>query len=259
MSKLGERIRRAVQADSKPMGFAAVAHAPNPAVLLAVSFSAPAADRAAQALAQGADTCLFALSEIKPSELEAIVKVAGDAPCGVWPRQLDAQVVEELSQAGIDYAVFDPEAARAAALLDSHLGYVLAHERDLADIHVRALQSLPLDAIFLSRWQEPLTVRGELDLIRVASLSNTPIMLTLSPNSDAKELECLRDAGVAIVSVDCDRKEALETLPALRKAIDTLPPRRRRREEHPEALLPRAEPGSVPLADEEEEGDDESW
>jgi 2-methylisocitrate lyase-like PEP mutase family enzyme len=259
MSKLGERIRRAAQANSKPIGFAAVTRAPNPSLLLAVSFSAPVADRAAQALAQGADTCLFAVSDIKPSDLEAIVKAAGDAPCGVWPRHLDTQAVEQLSQAGVDYAVFNPEAARAAALVESHLGYVLAHEGDLADIHIRTLQSLPLDAVFLRNWQEPLTVRGELDLLRVASLSNKPIMLTLSPDTEARELECLRDAGIAIVTVDCDQKEALEALPALRKAIDTLPPRRRRREERPEALLPHAGPAAVSSTDEEEEDDEGSW
>lgn len=241
------------------MGFAAATRAPNPSVLLAACFSAPTAERAAQALAQGADTCLFALSDVRPSDLEAVVKAAGDAPCGIWPPRLDGQVVEQLSHAGVDYVVFNPEAAHAAALVESDLGYVLAYEGDLADIYLRTLQSLPLDAVFLRHWQEPLTIRGQMDLLRIVSLSNKPLMLTVSSQIDARELECLRDVGVAIVAVDGDRKDALEALPALRKTIEDLPPRRRRREERPEALLPRAEPAAISSTDEEEEEDDESW
>ena len=258
MSKLAERIRRTLQANSKPMGFAAAARAPNPSLLLAASFSAPAADRAAKALAQGADTCLFAVGDVKSSELEAMVKAMGDAPLGIWPQRLDRQVVEKLSGSGVDYVVFNPEAAAATALLESDLGYVLAHEGDLADIYVRTLQALPLDAVFLRHWQSPLTVRGQMELIRIASLANRPLMLTVAPEIEPKELESLRDSGVVIAAVDGDQKGTLEAMPALRKAVEALPARRHRREERPEALVPRAEPAAS-SADEEEEDEDDSW
>lgn len=258
VSKLGERIRRALQANAKPMGFAAVARAQNPSLLLAASFSTPAADDAARALAQGADTCLFGVGDIKSSDMDAMVKATGDAPLGVWPQRLDREVVEKLSGTGVDYVLFSPEAAAATALLESDLGYVLTYEGDLADIHVRTLQALPLDAVFLRHWQQPLTVRGQMELIRVASLSNRPVMLTVPPDIELKELESLRDSGVVIAALDGDQKGALDALPTLRRAVDALPARRHRREEHPEALVPRAEP-AAPSADEEDEEDDDSW
>jgi hypothetical protein len=257
MSKLAERIRRTMQGNAKPIGFAAASRASNPSMLLAVSFSTPDAKRASDAATKGADTCLFGPADGRPSDVEAAVKEVGDAPCGVWYRHLDAQVAEQLTEAGADYIVFDADAASAAALLGSDVGYVLAYETDLTDIYVRTLQSFPLDAVFLRDWRSPLTVRGQMDLVRLASLSGKPIMLTISPDIDARELESLRDAGVAIVALDGDDKRSLEALPALRKAIDSLPPRRRRREERPEAIVPRAEPS--PSAEEEEEEDEGSW
>lgn len=83
-------------------------------------------------------------------------------------------------------------------------------------------------------------------------------MLTVPPDIEPRELESLRDSGVVIAALDGDQKGTLDALPALRQAVQALPPRRHRREERPEALVPRAEP-ATPSADEEGEEDDDSW
>jgi hypothetical protein len=66
----------------------------------------------------------------------------------------------------------------------------------------------------------------------------------------------LREAAVIAVGVDAEGGAALDALASLRKLIDELPPLRRRRDEHPEALLPRISE-AVASADDEDDEEEE--
>jgi hypothetical protein len=73
------------------------------------------------------------------------------------------------------------------------------------------------------------------------------------PTLSEQELLALRDIGVVGVVVDTKEKGSAGQLSALRATIDNLPARRRRREEAPTPILPRA-----PMASEaQEEQEDE--
>jgi hypothetical protein len=98
-----------------------------------------------------------------------------------------------------------------------------------------------------------------MELQRISGLARKPLILPVSPQVTGGELQMLREAAVVAVAVEGDSKAAFDTLGSLRKVIDELPPRRRRREEHGEAILPRV-PEAVATApeegEEEEEGED---
>lgn len=263
MSKLAERIRRAMRVDSPPMGFGAATRASNPSLLLAALLPSLSAEAAKEAVARGADTCLFAASDFKDREVKEVVKALGEAPGGLHLRRLDGETAAHLAELGMDYAAFEPETALATTLLESDLGHVLSLEDDLPDIYLRTLEALPLDAIFLRHWKGPLTVRQQMELQRISGLARKPLIVPVAPQVTGPELQMLREAAVIAVALEGDGTASLDSLASLRKMIDELPPRRRHREERAEAILPHVAEAvaSAPEEgeEEEEEGEGESW
>ena len=258
MSKLAERIGRAQRVDSPPMGFAAAARASNPSLLLA-AFLPSLSDKAAkEAAAAGADTCLLAAPDPQDRDVKQVVEALGEVPCGLRVPQVDGEAAAHLTELGVDYVAFEPETALATALLNSNLGHVFSLESDLRDVYLRTLETLPLDAILVSRWEGPLTVRRQMELQRISGLARKPLIVPVSPEVTAAELQMMREAAVVAVGVDAGGKDSLDALTSLRKLIDELPPRRRRREERAEAILPRVVE-AVASADEEEEEDEDEW
>jgi len=151
-----------------------------------------------------------------------------------------------------DFLVFDAETTSAEALLETEMGYVLALSGEPADSLLRTLDAFRLEGLWVDDWRGPLTVHRQMELHRVHLLSRTPLFVPVQPDIGPAELECLRDAGVVAVAVNGMEAGAWQQLGDLRQAIDGLPPRPRRREERPEAVLALGRE-SAPQAEEEEE------
>ena len=108
MSKLSQKIRAAGRAEPAPIGFAAGASkAPRDSLLCGVRLGDPAA--AASAGSKGADFVI----------LEGVAKVRGvakvDASVGV-AGDFDADAIEALVKAGVDFVVLAGPGANAAPL-----------------------------------------------------------------------------------------------------------------------------------------------
>ena len=261
MSKLGNKIRKIIRVEPPPLGFGvAVTRQRPPSLLLMLHGPASGARAPANLTDSGVDTLLLSLnSEKEAAEAARWAKAAGDLPCGVRVPSVASETVAALKQAGIDFLAFEAESASADALLDTEMGYVLTLGGDPSDTLLRAMADFSLDALWLADWRGPLTVRSQLELRRVYLLARTPLLVPVRADIGAGDLECLRDTGVVGVAVDGHEHNAWDRLPALRKAIDGLPPPRvRRREERPEAMLPvgTLTPSSAEEEEEEEEGED---
>ena len=254
MSKLGDRIRKTMQTEAAPIGFRAVRPAKSPSMLTVLLLDGADAAKVARALELGAGAVV--LKGAPAGGIEAAVAAAGEAPCGVWPKQADAEEVKSLLAAEADFLVFDAESTPATALLEEKLGYVLALKDEQDDTYLRVLESVALDALFLEDWKGPLTLKKQVELRRVAGLSRKPLMLPVDLPIESGELECLRDAGVSVLFLDGGDKKVLEEMPSLVKAIAELPGPRRRRETMLEVILPRAAEMAAEEEEEEEEDDD---
>jgi len=261
MSKLANKIRKTTRVEPAPLGFGMAAARPRPPSLLLMVHGPASGMRAPADLAKsGLDALLLSLNpEKEAAEAARWAKAAGDLSCGLRVPAAASETVAALKQTGIDFLAFEAESASADALLDTEMGYVLALAGDLSDSVLRTMADFPLDALWLAHWHGPLTVRSQLELRRIYLLTRTPLLVAVRADIGASDLECLRDAGVVGVAVDGHESSAWDRLPALRQAIDSLPPPRvRRREERPEAVLPvsaRA-PSSAEEEEEEEEGED---
>jgi len=260
MSKLANRIRKITRVEPAPLGFGVAAARTRPPSLLLMVHGPASGMRAPGDLAKsGLDALLLSLNpEKEAGEAARWAKAAGDLPCGLRVPSAASDTTAALKQAGIDFLAFEADSASADALLDTEMGYVLALAGDPSDSLLRAMADFALDALWLADWHGPLTVRSQLELRRIYLLARTPLLVPVRADIGAGDLECLRDAGVVGVAVDGHESSAWDRLPALRQAIDGLPPPRiRRRQERPDAVLPvSALAPSSAEEEEEEEGED---
>lgn len=226
------------------MGFGAARSAPKASML--VAFLGAAAEVTA-ARAAGADAFIVdaRAAPLAKDDLSGLREAAGSLPLGAWTPVASAAHVRELRAAGIDFLLVEAEAP-AAALLESDLGFALVLPDSPEEPFLRSLEALDLEALFVPRLPQPLTVAGQLELGRVHLLGRRPLICTAPADVSAEDLQCLRSAGVAVVLA-----AAVAEVARLKEQVAALPPRRPRREERPVVSLPRGQ-----AAAEEEEDDD---
>lgn len=246
MSRLADRIERAARRATAPIGFglAAERRAP-PTLLCLLRLDKEQVSKAGEAAAGAADAVI--VSGLDTGKLGQAIKKMGDLPVGVRLGSAERDAVVAARGAGADFVLLD-EAASAEAVLEQGVGLVLSVGADAGDTDLRVLAGLPLDALEVPAGEEPLTLRGMLEMRRLSLFSQTPLLVEVPPEIDASRLQALREGGA--VGVILDGKHA-DRLGALREAVLSLPPRGRRREERAEALLPPLTP--VPAGEEEEE------
>ena len=172
-----------------------------------------------------------------------------DAIAGAWIQGAGDDEAKRYRQAGFDFVIVDPNRAAATALLDEEVGYVMALPPDLSDAEVRALEGFQLDALYVGAISGTLTVRRQIDLQRYFALTRKPLMASVPAGISSAELQALRDTNVAAVAV-----EGGDGVEKLRKLIDALPPRMRRRDpDRPFAVVPTRAAAAAGEEDDEHE------
>jgi hypothetical protein len=233
MSKLAEQIRRISRMEAPPIGFAAAARQQNMQTLLClVALSANDVGKAAEAIEKGADAVIIEGAD--PGKLAQQVKKAGRGVFGVSLARAGRDRVVSLRQAGADFIVIDEETS-AEALLEEGVGFVLNARDEADDTRLRVLGDLGFDAVIVPPPDRGLNVDGMMRLRRVAALTRAPLLTRVPAESEGPLLEVLRASGVAGVILDGSQVGKLGTL---KERILSLPPRRRRRDEPGEPLLP---------------------
>ncbi len=203
------------------------------------------ATSAADLVSRGADVVVLGTRDA-PAAADGAGQ-AGGVPFGGWIAGNEDNEAKAYREAGFDFVVFDPESASATALLDEEVGYVVSLTSDLSDSDLRTIEAFQLDAVSIGAVGAKLTVRRQIDLRRVFSLTRKPLMATIDAATTVTELQALRDANVIVVAC-----EGAANVERLRKAIDALPARAHRKDgdDRPTPLVPRA---SAPNEDDDDE------
>jgi hypothetical protein len=244
MSRLADRIKRTSRVEAAPIGFGLAAERrASPTLLCLLRLDKDEVSKVGDAA--GADAVI--ISGLDAGKLGDAIKKMGDLPVGVRLEDAERAAVAAARGAGADFVLLD-ERASAEAVLEEKVGLVLSVSADMGDTELRVLAGLPLEALEVPAAREPLTLRGMMELRRLSLLSQTPLLVEVQPEIGASRLQALREAGA--VGVILDGKYA-DGLTALREAVLSLPPRGRRREERPEAVLPPLT--AAPAGEQEEE------
>jgi hypothetical protein len=211
------------------MGFGAARSAPIPTMLVGALV-----DAAAAVTAKDADLLLLNVAaSLSPEEVKLAREAAPDAVLGAFASRMDSAAVKALKEAGLDFLLVS-ESTPAAALLDDDLGYALDLPNQPEEIFLRSLAPLSFEALYLTKTPSPLTVAGQIELSRVASLAGKPLLTRADATANADELRCLRSVGVVGLMTDATG------VAALKETVKSLPPRRGKREERAVVSLPHA-------------------
>jgi hypothetical protein len=249
MSKLRDRLKKAMRGESAPLGFAPLSKRKAPGLLVLVKADKRTAGRARELIEAGADAVCVEVAA-NDNVGASVSGLNGSSPVGVALRLPDAAAAAALKEANVDFAVVGLDSS-AAALAAEDIGYLLSTPLDATEDDLRSIETLNLDGILLEGLALPLTVRGLLDLRRLSGLARKPVFLKVEGVPGQEELVALRESMVGAVVVDGGVDAAV--VKQLRQAIDNLPHPRRRDEDRPMATVPRA----APEADAGDEDDDD--
>ncbi len=256
MSKFIDNLKRACDNSPAPIGFLPRQSAPSPCRMQVLAVVAPEdLDRASEFI-NAADAVLLPVASENPPKkrLAAFANAAGETPWGGWLKG-KAAGVPELVKAGGDFVVFS-SSTELNLSAEEKTGKILEVEPDIADSLLRAVNNLPVDAVFVnddSLKEGSLAWQQLLQFQRCAGLVGKPVLTSAPASMGSEELKLLWEAGVSGVVIDAEDLDP-EKLKELRKTIDDTKflPRGRRRGEKMEAILPH--PSREPaMADHEEE------
>jgi hypothetical protein len=250
MGKLTHLLKRAGRSEPEPMGFGSAARQSHPTMLLVAIAGDHWARAASEAIDAGADALLLT-GRPGDKDVEEAVAAAKDHACGLLSPDATAEQLQRLREAGLDFVVIGP-GAPATTIAEEKLSLAFHLRDDLTDIQLRALDSMPFEAIYIERDAAPVTIMRLVELRRIAGLVRKPLLFQIAPESTQADLVALRDAGIALIAVDMKERSAADALRKLRETIDGLPRRRVRREDRLRVALPRAAAGEPEEEDEED-------
>ena len=207
MSKFRNRIRD-LGRTTAGFGFTFAARAEAPRYLLVVAEvnDAAAATAAAEA---GVDAVIVRGSAAALAGLDTKQVLAG-----VWLEDATGDEVTAAKDAGADFFLFDDGRAQASALTPTDIGRVLLLGPDQETERLRSIAVIELDAVVVTGEVGALTVRDQLALRRVASMTGAVLLVVANTTPDAATLEAWRDAGAAAVLVSGSAADLRATVQA---------------------------------------------
>ncbi len=194
MSKLRNRIRDLGRTPSG-FGFAALARSEAARHMLVVAEATDAASATA-AIEVGADAIIVRGSAAALASIDT-----KGALVGLWLEDATGAEVTAAKDAGADFFLFDDGRAQASALTPTEIGRVLLLGPDQEMERLRSIAVIDLDAVVVTGEVGATTVRDQLALRRVASLTGAPLLVAANATPDTATLEAWRDAGAAAVLV----------------------------------------------------------
>ena len=233
MGKFADAIRDRRKSRQRRLGFGAAAEERRPSMLVGTV-----------GVVDGADFCL-AFSESDEADMHS-------AGVELWGARLEALTTENVAGAkerGAAFVSFVIEGARADAMLDEDIDYVvrLAGPRiDEAD--ARALGSMRPAEIAVPL-QFPLSLQSVLDVRRLALFASVPMGTVCPTDISAGDIEALRDSGFALLALAPGA--SAEDVAAVKQRILDLPERKSKRDEDAQPLIPTVRAGSEDAAGEE--------
>jgi len=253
MSKLLEKLERISRGSTQALGFkAATAMTRGPSIVLIAALSEGDTEAATLARQQGADAVLISLAKLEGEGLRQVVGSLAEVPWGVSVKEGTAEELSQLREMGCDFIVFDAAEAPLALLREKEMAKIVEIQPSLKDGPVRAIESMPIDAVLIGAGGDPaLSIHRLMTCYHVANLVRKPRVVSVPMDVTEEDLQQLLEAGIAAVVVNME-KGVRDELSRLREAIDALLPSRGRKGKL-EPLLPHIGANEAMEFEEEEE------
>ena len=200
MSSFRTRLRQTGQAtQGRQIGFA-FAPASKPSAQLLVVAIVEDVSAASELVAAGAG----ALIETSLDSLSSVVEAAEDVPVGVRIDATTVATADQAREAGADFIAFNDTLTEAEALIGPEPGRVLLVESDIDEEELRQFAGMRLDAIIVAPPTQPLMVRAQLALRRIATVAGAPLIVPSGEAPSTATLHAWRNGGALAVLVPGD-------------------------------------------------------
>jgi hypothetical protein len=248
MSKLVDKLQSLSKSSTTPIGFhPSVSELKSPAMLLIAGLSGTQVKEAK--IVADANAGLISGEGPNARIVKQMVEAMGDIPLGVFVKGMNEEKINEITSLGCDFVVFDIKAA-AAVLHKEEIGKFLMIEPSLDQGFVRAINSLEVDGVFISRGGDSfVAVEHLLVCRRFVELLEKPVIMTLPSSVTKAELISLWQAGVD--GIVAPPTQPVEALAELKKMIGDLPRGARGRRAKADVKLPQY--GGLVASEEDEE------
>ena len=233
MGKFADAIRDRRKSRQRRLGFGAAAEERQPSMLVGTV-----------GVVDGADFCL-AFSESDEADMQS----AGVELWGARLEELTTENVAGAKERGAAFVSFVLEGARADAMLDEDMDYVVRlADPKIDEADARALGSMRPAEIAVPL-QFPLSLLSVLDVRRLALFASVPMGTVCPTDISAGDIEALRDSGFALLALAPGA--SAEDVAAIKQRILDLPERKSKRDEDAQPLIPTVRAGSEDGAGEE--------
>jgi hypothetical protein len=252
MSKFIDRLKNVSKGYVRPMGFNAVASAPQPKMLLAVELGIE--DLTAKEVFGGADVVLLSTGKTGAKKLKEAAGLLGDTVWGVMLGD-KADEAEKMAKAGADFVVFSPDAEVSPLTALEKTGKIIMLENNLTDFMIRAADCLSVGAVIVDGQPDALSLSWRKIMLyqRFADILSKPFLVRVSANISFPELQALWAMGIDGVLTN-----GSEGLSGLRTIIDWAEWAAKRKRGHMSAIVPSIKmPASESVSPEEPEEPDE--
>lgn len=210
----------------------------------------------------GADAVLLhgAKGSPRATALKKTARSLPDIPWGSWLEDTSEKSIEMITKSGGDFIVFPTASTVLAADPEDKIGKILQIQLSLNEGLLKAINDLPIDAVFAVPEQEKersFSWHHLMALQRFATLLTKPLLASTPPNVTDNELKSLREIGADGVVVKVSAGQPTARLEEIRQTINnlaSLPPRKRRRSE---ALIPHTSGEQEIATDIEDDCEDE--
>jgi hypothetical protein len=259
MSRLFDKFQKAAKSSVQTMGFrTARAAAPEPGIMLIVSAAPEALKNKTDFSDAGA---ILVRPNDKPLSAAGVKKIAetfDDIPVGLYLEDTDDKEMAAFADAGADFFVFPPSSRISTPSEGKKSGRILEVESSMDDSLLRAVNSLPVDAVLAAdtftggamSWHELMIFQ------HMANSFIKPLIIYLPPDVTGAELKALWEAGADGAVVDAAALKA-GGLKNLQELISKLPQRSARKRGKVDATIPRGGGAAAAPAPDEEEEEDE--
>lgn len=237
MSRFVDKLKQVSKSEPQPMGFGREKSVSKPRLLLVAETKTAAAG-----VVEGADAVLMEGA----SKNTAARK---DLPVGL---RLSGSKAGKLE--GMDFVVLTP-GMPVAMVEDEKISKVMAVEASIELGLLRALEDLPLDALFITGdGEQAVTWQYLMFCRRLSSMSGKPLLAAVPPNISRDELQMVWDAGVSGVVVAAGAAGGMKKL---RSMIDglTLPAKHKKMKAR--AIVPSISEKAAPAIEDDEDEEEE--
>jgi hypothetical protein len=228
------------------MGFRAVGGKPKPRMVLV----AHVVGVGTKPTVAGADAVLVSIPKAGAKSPQTLAKAAPDIPWGGWLDEVTGPAIKKLGEGGADFVVFPAASVSQAVLEEEKLGKIVEVEAALDAGLFKAIDDLPVDAVLIAEEKPSLSWQDLMLFRRGANILSKPLLVAVSPDVTASELQALCEAGVGGVVAGGKWAE-------LRKMIDKLPSPKAAKRRRVEPLVPRISSETVTVSEEEEDDEED--